>query len=157
MKKLKVTGPESPESVEAAYQASAEKHDRERLLAIRLGQQGQYTLQEIGEIVGRGRATISRWVKAYRQGGIEGLLSRQHKGSVGRVPEALQQALVEGLRQGDWKRAREIQAWLAQRGISLTCSGVYYWLYKLKASWKLPRKSHVKKSLEPKPPLRAPL
>lgn len=157
MKKLKVTGPESPEAVEAAYQASEEKHARERLLAIRLGQQGQYTLQEIGEIVGRSRSTIARWVKAFRQGGIEGLLRRQHKGSAGRVPEAVQQAIVEGLRQGSWKRAREIQAWLAQRGISLTCSGVYYWLYKLKASWKLPRKSHVKKSLEPKPRLRLPL
>ena len=157
MKKLKVTGPESPEAVEAAYQASEEKHDRERLLAIRLGQRGQSTLQEIGELVGRSRSTIARWVHAFRQGGIEGLLQRRHKGSAGRVPESLQQALVEGLRQGRWKRAREIQAWLAQRGIPLTCSGVYYWLAKLKASWKLPRKSHVKKNLEPKLPLRAPL
>ena len=157
MKKLKVTGPESPEAVEAAYRASAEKHDRERLLAIRLGQQGHSTLQEIGELVGRSRSTIARWVKAFRQGGIEGLLRRQHKGRAGRVPASLQQALVEGLRQGRWKRAREIQAWLAQRGSPLTCSGVYYWLYKLKASWKLPRKSHVKKSPEPKPPLRPPL
>ena len=157
MKKLKVTGPESPEAIEAAYQASAEKHDRERLLAIRLGQQGHYTLQEIGQIVGRGRSTIARWVQAFRQGGIEGLLRRRHKGSAGRVSASLQQELCEGLRQGRWKHAREIQAWLAQRGSSLTCRGVYYWLYKLKASWKLPRKSHVKKSLEPKPRLRPPL
>ena len=84
MKKLKVTGPESPEAVEAAYRASAEKHDRERLLAIRLGQQGHSTLQEIGELVGRSRSTIARWVKAFRQGGIEGLLRRQHKGRAGR-------------------------------------------------------------------------
>ena len=69
LKKLKVAGPESPEAVEAAYQASQESHDRERLLAIRLGQRGQYTLQEIGQILGRGRGTIARWVKAFRQGG----------------------------------------------------------------------------------------
>ena len=72
MKKVKVTGPESPEVVEAAYQASEEKHDRERLLAIRLAQQGHSTLQEIGQLLGRGRATIARWVKAFRQGGIKG-------------------------------------------------------------------------------------
>ena len=157
MKKLKVTGTEAPEAVEAAYQVSQEKHDRERLLTIRLAQRGHYTLQEIGEIVGRGRATIARWVQAFRQGGIELLLTRRHKGSAGRVSASLQQALWEGLRQGRWKCAREIQAWLSQRGIPLTCSGVYYWLYKVEASWKLPRKSHVKKSLEPRPPLRPPL
>ncbi len=72
MKKVKVTGPESPEVVEAAYHASEEKHARERLLAIRLAQQGQYPLQEIGQLLGRGRATIARWVNAFRQGGVKG-------------------------------------------------------------------------------------
>ena len=145
MKKLKVTGPESPEAVEAAYQASQEPHARERLLAISLAQRGHYTLQEIGQFLGRGRSTIARWVKAFRQGGIALLLTRRHQGSPGRVSESLQEELLEGLRQGRWKNARAIQAWLHQKGVSLSRSGGYYWLYKLKASWKLPRKSHVKK------------
>ena len=98
MKRLKVEGPASPEAIEAAYRASCEQHARERLLAIRLGQQGKYTLQEIGDILGRGRATIARWVQAYRAGGIEGLLERRHQGSAAGVSEELQQRLVEGLR-----------------------------------------------------------
>lgn len=150
MKKLKVVGLDSPEMVEAAYQASREPHARERLLAIRLAQQGTYTLQEIGQMLGRGRATIARWVKAFRQGGIELLVTRRHKGRRGRVPESLQQELLEGLRQGRWKGARAIQTWLAEQGVSLTRRGVYYWLSKLKGSWKLPRKSHVKKNPAPR-------
>jgi len=151
MKKLKVEGAASAEAIEAAYRASSEKHDRERLLAIVLGQQGKYTLQQIGDILGRGRATIARWVQAYRAGGIEGLLERRHQGSAAGVSEELQQHLVSGLREGRWKGALEIRAWLQAQGVTLTRSGVYYWLRKLKASWKVPRKSHVKKSPVPKP------
>lgn len=152
MKKLIVEGSVSPEGIEAAYRASSEKHDRERLLAIRLGQQGKYTLQQIGDMLGRGRATIARWVQAYRAGGIEHLLERRHQGSAARVSEELQQQLVEGLREGRWKGALEIRAWLQAQGVALTRSGVYYWLRKLQASWKVPRKSHVKKSPVPKQP-----
>lgn len=148
MKKLKVGGPESPEAVEAAYQSSTDKYDRERLLAIRLGQQGRYTLQEIAEIVGRGRATVARWVQAYRAGGIPGLLRREYSGRRGRVSESLLEELRKGLRQGHWKSAAEIHRWLEKQGTSLTPSGVYYWLRKIRASWKVPRKSHVKKAPE---------
>ncbi len=146
MKKLKVPGPDSPEAVEVAYQSSHEKHDRERGLAIRLGHRGEHTLQEIGQLLGRGRATISRWGKAFRQGGIELLGTRRHQGSSGRVPESLHQEGCEGLRQGRGKNARAIEGGLHERGVSLTRSGVYSWLSKLKASGKVPRKSHGKKA-----------
>lgn len=151
MKKLKVEGPASREAIGAAYRASSEKHARERLLAIRLGQEGKYTLQQIGDMLGRGRATIARWVQAYRAGGIEGLLERRPQGSAAGVSEELQQQLVSGLREGRWKGALKIRAWLQAQGVTLTRSGVYYWLRKLQASWKVPRKSHVKKSPVPKP------
>ena len=42
--------------------------------------QGKHTLEEIGSILNRGRATIARWLKAYREGGIEKLLKRGHGG-----------------------------------------------------------------------------
>jgi transposase len=145
MKKLRVGGPETPEAVEAAYQSSMEKRDRERLQVIRLGQRGAYTLQEIGDIVGRGRATIARWVKAYRVGGISGLLTRRYAGSIGRMSESMLEALSKGLYEGRWKSAGEIQSWLKEQGIGLSRSGVHYWLSKVRASWKVPRKSHVKK------------
>ena len=70
MRKLKVEGPNSPEAVEAAYRSSEERHTRERLLAIRLAQEGGYTLEQTGDILGRGRVTVSRWLRSYRRGGI---------------------------------------------------------------------------------------
>jgi transposase len=145
MRKLKLSGPASPQAVRDAYNASEKKRDRERLQAIMLGQQS-YTLAEIAWIVGRGRATVARWIRLYRQGGLEALLKTRYKGRAGSVSSAIQQELVQGLQQGRWKRAKDIQAWLHRQGCPLQLSGVYYWLYKLKGRWKVPRRSHIKKA-----------
>ena len=156
-KTLKIAGPARPQDVESAYQASRDPHDRERLLAISLGQQEQWTLQQVADVVKRGRATIIRWVRAYRQGGIEGVLARHYKG--GRRPPSLdeqeRQALREGLEEGKWKSAREIQRWLkTERDKELKLAAIYYWLRQMRASWKVPRKSHKKKILRRKSSLR---
>jgi len=143
---LKAGDESSSEEVGKAYEASYERHDRERLLAIRLVHQGNHTLEQIGSILKRGRTTIARWLKVYREGGIKKLLHRGHGGRDASLKQTDQEALVEGLRSGQWKRAKDIQLWLQEeREIDLNLSGVYYWLTKLKASWKVPRKSHVKK------------
>lgn len=146
---LKAGDVASAREVEQVYEASQEHHDRERLMAIRLIQQGGHTLRQIGSILNRGRTTIARWLKAYREGGIEKLLQRGHGGRGASLSQTDQEALIEGLeglRSGCWKRAGDIQVWLQEeRGIDLHVSGVHYWLHKLKASWKVPRKSHVKK------------
>ena len=42
------------------------------------------TIQDVAVIVGRGRVTVQRWLKAYTQSGITGLLST--KKSTGRPP-----------------------------------------------------------------------
>jgi hypothetical protein len=46
-KTLKVGGPATHEAVDAADQASQEPHERERLLAIRRGQQEEWTREKI--------------------------------------------------------------------------------------------------------------
>jgi len=145
-KPLKVEGPDSPEDVSKAYESSQEHHDRERLLAIQIAQQGKYTLEEIALSLKRGRRTIVRWLRSYREGGIEKLLHRGHGGRRASLSQSDQEALIEGLRSGQRKRARDIQIWLQkERGIELKLSGVYYWMRRLRGSWKVPRKSHVKK------------
>ena len=143
-KPLEVGDASSLEEVDKAYEASRERHDRERLLAIRLAHQGKHTLEQMGSILKRGRATIARWLKAYREGGTEKLLERGHGGGPeASLSQADQEALVEKLLSGCWKRARDIQIWLQEeRGIDLKLSGVYYWLDKLKGSWKVPRPKH---------------
>ena len=54
--------------------------------------------------------------------------------------------LQAGLKSGRWKRAKEIQQWLAsQHRKELTLKGVYYWLGKSGGVLKVPRKAHAQK------------
>lgn len=142
-KPIQVGDASSLESLDVAYKVSQERHDRERLLAIRLAHQGNQTLEQIGVILKRGRATIARWLKAYREGGIQKLLQRGHSVRKASLSQSDQEAMIEGLYSGRWKRAKDIQIWLQEeRGIDLKLGGVYYWLCKLKSSWKVPRPKH---------------
>ena len=152
-KKLKVAGPATAQEVDKAYQKSREPHERERLLAIRLGQQGQWTLEQIARSLRRGRATIIRWVRAYRHAGIEGVLERHYEGERRKpgLDAQERQELKRGLAEGKWKSAREIQRWLkGERNKELRLGAIYYWLRQMRASWKVPRKSHKKKTLSKK-------
>jgi len=144
-KKIKVGGPATAEDIEAAYRQSTNPHDWTRLLALEMAQQGEWTLAEIARALGKHRATIARWLRAYRKGGLAALLRRGHGGREASLkPEDLE-ALKEGLREGRWKTAREIRKWLEEeRGIHLKVWGVYYWLRKVKARHKMPRKVHKK-------------
>ena len=56
------------------------------------------------------------------------------------------EALQVGLQAGRWKRAKEIQQWLAsQHQVKMGLKGVYYWLGKLGGVLKVSRKTHAKK------------
>ena len=52
-KPIQVGDASSLESLDVAYKASQERHDRERLLAIRLAHEGRQTLEQIGSILKR--------------------------------------------------------------------------------------------------------
>jgi len=142
-KPIKVGDASSIEALNKAYETSKEHHDRERLMAIRLASHGKNTLEQIGSILKRGRATIARWLKSYREGGIENLLHRGHGGRTVSLSDSDREALTEKLLSGCWKRAKDIQTWLHQeRGVDLKLGGVYHWLHRMKGSWKLPRPRH---------------
>jgi len=148
-KSLELGNHSNPEEVEELYKSSEEKHDRERLLAVLMGYENK-TLAEIGSSLKRGRATISRWLKAYREGGLKQILHRGHGGGrSASLSEYHQETLIKVLHSGRWKRARDIQIWLqVEYGIDLRISGVYYWLCRLKGSWKLPRPKHKEQDSE---------
>ena len=119
-KPIQVGDMTSLESLDAAYKSSHEHHDRERLLAMRLAHQGNHTLEQIGVILNRGRATIGRWLKAYREGGIQKLLQRSHGGREASLSQSDQEAMIGELYSGRRKRAKDIQIWLQEdRGIDL--------------------------------------
>ena len=76
--KLKLNGPATREEIQAARKRYPDPHAQERLLAIQMAQLGHSRIADIAQGLGRGRATIVRWLRKYRQGGLPGLLSRRH-------------------------------------------------------------------------------
>lgn len=145
--KLKITGPGTHAEVRKAFDRETDVKRKARLHVIRLGFHGEYSSEEISEIVGCSKGSVSNWVRAYRQGGLDGLLQTRYRS--GRKPsldEAVVAELLEGLRTGRWKRMKEIRKWLFDtHQVSLSNGGLQYWLGKLGASLKVPRKSHAKK------------
>jgi len=141
-KRTKINGPASQKEIKGALKTHTQPHQQIRLLAIRMATVGQWTRAQIGQAVGKGRATIGRWLKSYQHGGIETLLDRKYAGKQPTLRSDDIDALKEVLREGRFKTAKEIAHWLkTQRGIELI-SGVYYWLSKLIGRHKVPRKVH---------------
>lgn len=146
-KRFHLQRPDLAQAVTAALARCDQVGDQQRLLAMRLACSGQLTAEQIAEQVGISRRQFFNWLKALKDGGVAGLLRREHGG--GAKPQITGRALQEfqaGLRAGRWKRAKEIQQWLAgQHRIKLGLKGVYYWLGKLGGVLKVPRKTHAKK------------
>jgi len=145
--KLKITGPGTFEEVKEAFLRESDVKRRRKLQTIRLGFSGEHSTEEIAQIAGCSKSSVTKWVRAYREGGMDGLLQTNY--GIGRpasLNEAICSELLEGLRSGRWKRTKEIRKWLQQKhGVELSYGGMQYWLGKLGASLKVPRKSHAKK------------
>ncbi len=141
--KLKVDGQPTPDALRLARQSHKNPHDQERLIAMQMAQQDRFRIRDIALALGRSTATIVRWLSKFRKGGISLLLKREHGGRKAKLQPEEIDALEAGLREGKWKSAKEIQKWLSEeRHISMTLWGVHYWLKKVKARLKVPRKKH---------------
>ena len=146
-KRYHLKRPDLAKAVTEALAQCDKVGDQQRLLAMRLACSGQLTAEQIAEQVGISRRQFFNWLKALKDDGVAGLLRREHGG--GAQPQIKGQALEEllgGLKAGRWKRAKEIQQWLAgQHQVKMGLKGVYYWLGKLGGVLKVPRKTHAKK------------
>src|SRR5271168_4329877 len=146
-KRFHLNCPALAKAVADAVVTCQEVPDQRRLLAMRLGASGQLTASQIAEQLGISRRQFFNWVNALKEGGVEGLLAREHGG--GSAPRVQGRILAEfqaGLKAGQWKRAKEIQRWLQSRHqVKMGLKGVYYWLGKLGGVLKVPRKTHAEK------------
>lgn len=144
-KKLRVEGPSTPEEVVAARKKTNNPGEYERLLAIQMAQQGRFRIKDIAHALARGHATIERWLRIFREGGLTALTKHRNKTRNPAVKADDIEALEKGLREGKFKRAKEIRKWLQEeRGIQMSLWSVYYWLGKVKARHKVPRRVHEK-------------
>lgn len=134
--------------VERRYRKTRDSRDKERLLALRLANDGQHSFDQIAEEVGRARSCVQLWLDRFMKGGVDALLER--KKAPGKISplsdEKIQAALQKGLREGRWRTAGQIRAWLqAEHGIDRSTKGIYYWLGKCAGVLKVPRPVHIKK------------
>lgn len=106
------------------------------------------TVQNLASMLGRGRVTLQRWLRLYREGGISRLLEK--KKSSGRPPHinsaAREQLLIELAEARGFKSYTEIQIWLkAQEGIEASYKVVHDTVrYRMKAKLKVPRPVGIK-------------
>lgn len=121
---------------------------KERLQTIKLLLQADKSYAEVANIVGRHPSRVKLWANTFREGGLGKLLVRGS--SPGRKPlmsATLQEALIEKLRDGTFRTAGQIEAWLkAEHRLELGKGSIYYILGKLGGRLKVPRPSHQKKS-----------
>jgi transposase len=132
--------------LELAWKQKHDERGRKRLQVIRLVAQHQLNAGQIAQATGISRRTVFNYIDTFTKGGAEALLATHYKReNRGSVDAATQEALREQLRQGRFKRGKEVRAWLGERSVKLALSTVYYWLGKVGGVLKVPRKTHVKK------------
>jgi len=146
-KRFHLNRPDLAQAVSQALAGCKEVKDQQRLLAMRMAGSGQFTAAQIAEHIGISRRQFFNWVDAFKQGGVPGLLQREHGGGAkAQVQGQTLEELLAGLKSGRWKRAREIQRWLQdEHQVQMGLPGVYYWLGKLGGVLKVPRKAHAQK------------
>lgn len=139
-------GEKNVKELEAAWEEHTEAWARQRLLVVKLIAQHELNAEQIAQAAGISRRTVFRYLDIFILKGVEGLLRRNYKG--GKKPVITlqwQSELVNGLKEGRWRRARDVQQWLENKGAVLALSTIYYWLGKVGGVLKMPRKTHAKK------------
>ena len=126
---------------------------KERIQALYLLKTQQVeTVQKLARILGRGRITLHRWLKLYRESGINGLL--EQKKSPGRPPiinsSARKQLIIELSEAQGFKSYEEIRTYLkAVEGIEASYKVVHDTVrYRMKAKLKVPRAVGIKHNEE---------
>lgn len=124
---------------------------RERLLAVKLGLEGELSLDEIAARLQRSRATIQTWFNLFREHGIERLCGRSKAkpGPKCALHPRAEKELRKKLAKGSFRRVEDAAAWLKARfGIDKPHPTVWRWLGKSGAGLKVIRPRHPGSSEE---------
>ena len=147
--RLEVEIKESQEELEKALKHATTASRKERLQMLYLLKSGQVSSRRsLAELIGRDQATITRWLRKYKDGGRDRLLEVKHapgKVSIvkGEILERLKQRLQEP--QG-FHSYSQIQQWLvAEFGLDIAYKTVYELVrYRMGAKLKVPRPQSLK-------------
>lgn len=129
----------------------ASGRERARVQVVLLALQSGSSAELIARDVGVSRATVFAIVSRYRAGGIEAVLTKSRRGHrLAKIGTKLGQEIRDGLTARRWTSIRALREWLRSRGVSLSESGVHYWVSKLtgrKAISRAPRKKRRRRSV----------
>jgi putative transposase len=146
-RKLPPLGEEVVKAVDAAWRQPQQDWARKRLLVVRLIAQHELTTGQIAQVAGVSRKSVFNYRDKVQEAGVAGLLRRDWAGA--RTPAvrgAVAQEFIERLQAGQFRQARDAQAWIKKRTRrSLSVSGALKVLRRLGGKLKVPRKSHAKK------------
>lgn len=146
-RKLPELGEAVVAEIEAGWAQPQEEWARQRLLVVRLIAQHELTVAQIMRVADVSRQTVFTYRDKVVVGGVAGLLQRGHGGGpVATVRGAVADELIERLEAGQFRQARDAQAWIKKRTRkNLTESAVRQLLRRIGGKLKVPRKSHAKK------------
>ena len=140
-------GPKLVAEIEAAWAEPQVEWARRRLLVVRLIAQHELTVAQIMRVAEVSRQSVFVYRDKVVAGGVAGLLERKYGGGPrAAVRGAVQTELIQRLEAGQFRQARDAQAWIKKRTRqTLSESGVRQLLRRLGGKLKVPRKSHAKK------------
>jgi transposase len=126
---------------------------RVRLQVLYLLKSGQaQTRQEVASLVAVHRHTVGRWLETYDRAGLEAMLTtKTHSNRQPILASGVRQALAKKLHHAHgFASYGEVQQWLHRRhGVQVRYKTLHRLVrYQLRAKLKVPRPSHVKKTLQ---------
>ena len=136
------------EALHQRYLAEADGTVRTRLHALWLLRQPQtgWTPTTVAAALGVPRSSVQRWLKWYREGGLEMVCGRR-KGGVGKpsyLTSAQQEQLVAAAATGRFATAQAVRDWLeAELGVVYTRDSLYTLLPRLGIRLKRARPRHT--------------
>jgi transposase len=119
-------------SLEATFRTATDRRLRDRLQIILMAHRGR-PHSHIADDLGVSRRTIPRWLNAYLDSGLDGLLPRKAKGAAPKVPARLAEEIKswveegpaqQGLDRANWTYAELADHLFKTKGIQASRSAV---------------------------------
>jgi transposase len=120
------------ERLDAAFRATTDRKLRDRLQIVRMASRGR-PHQDIAADLGVHRKTVTRWLNAYCDGGLDALRPRPAPGKPGTIPATLNAELRQwvvdgpanhGLDRANWTHAKLAYHLRKTRGVQTSRSAV---------------------------------
>jgi transposase len=137
--------PSEAERLDALFRSTDDRKLRDRLQIVRMAHRGR-ARQDIAADLGVNRKTVTRWLNAYCDGGLDALRPKKAPGKPGKIPPALADEVrrwviegpaKQGLDRANWtheeladhlKKAKGIRT--SRSAVQRFCSGIGIRLYR---------------------------